>query len=558
MSLVWTPHPLLPIPTDEEFAVMEPAEIASYHVQHHTAIENSASDPYRYGFLLPNWRRSWEMWREYRTLLLLGANRSAKTTFGARTVVRALLENPGSTIYCFCQNESVSIEVQQAAVYQQLPTELKKKKTGDVHYISYSVQNGFTSKGFILPNGARCKFLYYTQFQQDQSILEGMELGSRAPEWVNVGAWCDEYLGGMELLDRLYLRLATRNAKLLLTFTPKDGITETVSNFIREAETIERRDAELLRTLHKQANCEVPYVQVNRKKNTAILYFHTKDNPWSGYESVVEMCAAKGDMNYTLTAAYGVPTKSYSTKFPKFSTAVNVKPREWIEKQIAEVVNPRTGKKTANTTRYQIIDPAGRKNWFMAWVAVAEDGTWFIYREFPDVPTYGRWAEPGKEGKWKPGEGAKGRGLGYKSYIELIGELEDGEEIYLRLIDPRLGAQRYQKDEGDSSIIDELNELDFIVTPAPGMEIEDGLQDLVDLMDYDTTRPIEWGTNRPYLYVSEECENIIEAFSEYTGDGGKNEPHKDPIDVLRYGASAKIDHVPEGSMEVTRVGAGGY
>lgn len=539
----WQPHELLKPPTAEEMAVMEPEELVTLHRLYHEAIENSVKDPYRYGFLLPNWKRSWEMWQEYRTLLLLGANRSAKTTFGARTVVKALIENAGSTIYCFCQNESVSIEVQQSAVYQQLPAELKKKNTGDVHYISYSAQNGFTGKGFILPNGSRCKFLYYTQFQQDQSILEGMELGSRRPTWVNVGAWCDEYLGGMELLDRLYLRLATRNAKMLLTFTPKDGITETVSNFIREAETLERRDAPLLRDLHKQANCEVPYVQVNRKKKTAILYFHTHDNPWSGYESVVEMCEAKGDVNYTLTAAYGVPTKSYSTKFPKFSTSVNVVKRDSIP--------------TKDVTLYQIIDPAGMKNWFMCWIAVDAAGCWWVYREWPDVPSVGRWAEPGKEGKWRPGEGAKGRGMGYKAYIETILELEDGEQIAERLIDPRLGASRFQRDDGDSCIMDELIELDFLVKPAPGMEIEDGLQDLLALMDYDQTRPID-GLNRPLFYVSEDCQNIIEALAEYTGEGGKNEAHKDPIDVLRYAASAKIDHIEEGSMYATCRGTGGY
>lgn len=553
--MIWQHHELLKPPSDEELAAMEPADLAALHLAYHEAIENSHRDPFRYGFLLPNWQRSWDMWQEFRTLLLLGANRSAKTTFGARTVVRALLENPGSTIYCFCQNESVSIEVQQAAIYQQLPAELKKKNTGDVHYISYSVQNGFTGRGFILPNGSRCKFLYYTQFQQDQSILEGMELGSRSAKWINVGAWCDEYLGGMELLDRLYLRLATRNAKLLLTFTPKDGITETVSNFIRDAVTVERREAPLLRDLHKQANCDVPYVQTNARKNTAILYFHTHDNPWSGYESVVEMCRSKNDANYTLTAAYGVPTKSYSTKFPKFSTAVNVVPADKIP--------------TKGVTIYQVIDPAGMKNWFMCWIAVDVTGTWWVFREWPDVPSVGRWAEPGKEGKWKAGEGAKGRGMGYKAYIELIYGLEGrtfkneadgwtgGENVAERLIDPRLGASRFQREDGDSCIMDELDELDFIVKPAPGMEIEDGLQDLVDLMDYDTTKPID-GTNRPHFYVSEECENIIEALAEYTGAGGKNEAHKDCIDVLRYGASAKIDHVPESLARRTYSGAGGY
>lgn len=525
--MIWQPHELLKPPSDEEMAVMEPADLVAIHQAYHEAIENSVRDPFRYGFLLPNWKRSWEIWQEYRTLLLLGANRSGKTSFGAKTVVKALLDNPKSTIYCFCQNESVSIEVQQAAIYNALPAELKKKNTGDVHYISYSAQNGFTSKGFILPNGSRCKFLYYTQFQQDQSILEGMELGSRSPEWINVGAWCDEFLGGMELLDRLYLRLATRNAKLLLTFTPKDGITETVSNYITGAETLERREAPLLREIHGQDKCEVPYAQVNPRKSTAILYFHTADNPWSGYESVVEMCRSKNDYKYTLTAAYGVPTKSYTTKFPKFG-AHNIIDPDKIP--------------THGITRYQIIDPAGKKNWSVAWICVAGDGTWYVENEWPDQQTVGPWIEPGKNGKWAPGDGAKGLGYGYRDYLEIFAEIEGKKEVFERLIDPRLGAQRYTKDEADSSIIDDLNDLDFIVKPAPGIEIEDGLQKLVDLMSYDDTRPID-GMNRPKFYVSSKCQNMILCLNEYTGDQGKDEPAKDFVDLCRYAAAAEIDHL---------------
>jgi len=157
----------------------------------------------------------------------------------------------------------------------------------------------------------------------------------------------------------------------------------------------------------------------------------------------------------------------------------------------------------------------------------------------------------------KPGEASRGLGYGYQRYIETISELEDGEEIFERLIDPRLGAQRFQRDDGDSCMMDELDNLDFIVKPAPGMEIEDGLQDLVDLMDYDTTKEIT-AMNRPYFYVSEDCQNIIEALAEYTGEGGKLEAHKDAIDVLRYAASAKIDHVPKSKLYASRVGTGGY
>lgn len=537
----WQKHELLKPPTDEEMAVMEPEELIELHRVYHEAIENSVKDPYRFGFVLPNWETAWKWWQDFRTLFLSGANRSGKTSFGAKSVVKALLENAGSTIYCFCQNESVSREVQQAAIYQALPAEMRKKKTGDVHYISYSAQNGFTSNGFILPNGSRCKFLYYTQFQQDQSILEGMELGSRNAAWLNIGAWCDEYLGGMELLDRLYLRLATRNAKLLLTFTPKDGITETVGNFIRSAQTVESRTAELVEVIHGQSNYKVPFIQTNKAKNTAIIYFHTKDNPWSGYESVVEMCRSKNNLSYTLTAAYGVATKTMTTKFPKFGEHNIMEPDALPKK---------------NFTRYQIIDPAGRKNWATAWIDVVEDGTWYISSEWPDE-SVGPWIESGKD-KWVPGEGAKGLGYGYRDYLEIFEDIEGkAVEVYERLIDPRLGAQRYQKADGDSSIIEDLNDLDFIVKPAPGIEIEDGLQKVIELMAYDENKPID-ANNRPKFYVSSRCQNMIQCLREYTGEGGKDEAAKDFVDLCRYAAAYGIDHVPQSMAASTYAGAGGY
>jgi hypothetical protein len=81
----------------------------------------------------------------------------------------------------------------------------------------------------VLPNGSKIIFKFYTQWMQDDTILEGMELGCREPVTHNVGAWLDEYLMGMDLIDRLYIRLATFNAKLLISFTPKDGRRKRLS-----------------------------------------------------------------------------------------------------------------------------------------------------------------------------------------------------------------------------------------------------------------------------------------------------------------------------------------
>src|SRR5688500_8289639 len=101
MTLTWKDHPLLPIPTDEEFAVMEPEEIVQYHRNHHEAISNAAKDPYRYGFKLKHWGKVEESLGIDDEALILGGNRSGKTEFSAWAVVKAAAENPDSEIFCF-------------------------------------------------------------------------------------------------------------------------------------------------------------------------------------------------------------------------------------------------------------------------------------------------------------------------------------------------------------------------------------------------------------------------------------------------------------------------
>ena len=462
------------------------------------------------------------------------SHNSGKTQWGAYSVVKAAVENPKSEIFCFAQTAEVSIRQQQSTVWDWLPAELRTKQTSANAYISYTKKNGFTDNSLILPNGSQIIFKTYSQYQNNPTILEGAELGSRSPKWHNIGVWLDEHLGGPELINTLRFRLATRNAKMLVTFTPIDGYTEVIKEYLDGATSIESREAELL-------NGElVPYVQRSKKRNASVHYFHSQDNPFGGYERIKETLVGR-PREEILIRAYGVPVKSHATKFPKFNKEVNV-------------VSPDTIP-TKNVTRYHIVDPAGAKNWFMAWIAVDASGTYWVYREWPGVDV-GDWAE-WRGGKWVAGEGAKGQGYGIRDYVELIKDLEGDEEILERLIDPRLGAAKYQSADGASSIIEDLNDEGIVCIPAPGLEIDDGLQALIGKMSFNATIPSD-SVNRPHFYVSEECENIIQALSEYTGDGGLKEAWKDPIDVLRYAAISGIDHVDGSHIAVTRQGAGGY
>lgn len=532
--MIWRKHAILTPPTDEEMAVMEAADLVELHRIYHEAIENAEKDPYHYGFRLPHWEKAEEQLKEVNEILALGGNRSGKTSWGSYCVVKAAVENPGSEIFCFAQTSEVSIRQQQSAVWGWLPAELRMKQTSSNAYISYTKKNGFTDNSLILPNGSQIIFKTYSQYQNNSTILEGAELGSRNPQWHNIGVWVDEYLLGPELINTLRFRLATRDSKMLVTFTPIDGWTEVIKEYLDGAKTIESREAELLK------GEVVPYVQRSKKHNASVHYFHSQDNPFGGYERIKDTLIGK-PREEILIRAYGVPMKSHATKFPKFNKVVNVVDPDKIP--------------TRNVTRYHVIDPAGAKNWFMCWIAVDESGTFWVYREWPGVDV-GDWAE-WRGGKWVPGEGAKGQGFGIRDYIELIEELEGEEEIFERLIDPRLGAAKYQVQDGSSSIIEDLNDAGMVCIPAPGLEIDDGLQALIGKMSWDTTKPQD-SVNRPHFYVSSECENIIAALSEYTGEGGLKEAWKDPIDTLRYAAISNLDHVDSNKSFVTTHGAGGY
>jgi hypothetical protein len=166
----------------------------------------------------------------------------------------------------------------------------------------------------------------------------------------------------------------------------------------------------------------------------------------------------------------------------------------------------------------------------MLWVAVDADDTWWVYREWPD---YDDWALPGGSAEGKPGPAQKGSRKGIRDYVELIRDLEGREEIFERFIDPRLGAAEKQSADGAVTIISQLDDEEMTVIPAPGVDIDNGLQLISNKLAYDESKEIS-SVNAPHLFVSERCANFIFAMQEYTAKGGKDEATKDPIDALRY------------------------
>ena len=245
-----TKHPIVEIPSDDVLAAAYEQggdkRVQELLEAREERIRQAETDPLNHGFELEHWKYAEEWLGKSLSVMCLGGNRSAKTTWGARTVVKAALDNPESIIVCFAQDEDASVRIQQSAVFKFLPPEFKQKQKGQVEYINYSVKNGFTGSSLIFPNGSQILFHKYSQFIANRAKFEGLELGSKDPKWHNVGLWLDEYLEDGDLVETMRFRLATRNSKMIQTWTPIDGHTPFVASYLKDAETLKTRPAELL------------------------------------------------------------------------------------------------------------------------------------------------------------------------------------------------------------------------------------------------------------------------------------------------------------------------
>ena len=381
---MFTDHPFLNAPSDEEIVLLaenDPSLLKSLYESHEGRIKASQEDPLRHGFNLEGWQRIEDGLENHNEVLALGGNRSGKTTGCAKLVMQSVVNNMDGHIVCFSQNEDTSIKIQQAAVWEMMPREFKRKTKSTEGYINYSMQNGFTAKSFIFPDTrTRVDFKTYTQFSNNHTLLEGFEFGFNKNDTLNIGAWLDEYLGDSTLVDTLRFRLATRNSKMLIGFTPIDGYTPFISDYLKNVETLQTKPACLLK------NREVPVKQYSPDRDASIIYLHSDENPFGGYSRIAKDLRGRSEEDI-LVRAYGVPVKSMTSLLPLFNTEINVlsKNPNKYGKTFPDISNKRL------FSCYQVVDPAGARNYVAIWAAVNERGEVYIRREWPDRNTYGEW-----------------------------------------------------------------------------------------------------------------------------------------------------------------------
>ena len=79
MELLFTPHPLIEAPTDEEILLLgesDPKALEELYRAREGLIKASQDDPLRHGFDLEGWDRIRQGLMEYNEVLALGGNRS--------------------------------------------------------------------------------------------------------------------------------------------------------------------------------------------------------------------------------------------------------------------------------------------------------------------------------------------------------------------------------------------------------------------------------------------------------------------------------------------------
>jgi hypothetical protein len=113
------------------------------------------------------------------------------------------------------------------------------------------------------------------------------------------------------------------------------------------------------------------------------------------------------------------------------------------------------------------------------------------------------------------------------------------EVIFRRLMDARAAANATARNDRAVTLLEECAEAGMDFEPVTGRggdgtdAIDEGVNLINDWLDFDTEKDLSF-TNKPRLYVSEECPDVIYALREWTGIDGKHGACKDPVDCVRY------------------------
>lgn len=427
-----TAHPILELPTLDQARTLLASEAGKASLvaglrRRQARIALAAEDPL-------NWTFEAETWADADRVLLtdaecyllgiFGGNRAQKTWYAIKRAVETAILVPRCKIGVCSESETASIATVQALVWHYIRRHYEhlNGKRHAVTSVNFSQKGGFTERKLIFPNGSE---IYFLTYNQDAGDFEGWEFGGPLDEYQNVsqrltlaladptgqldaafepislkawramgrtgipniGAVTDESQP-MSWLKMFSRRVKFRHAKLLWPFTPVKGITPAIKEMVgNSAVTIESRPSELLpgQNFPELPAGRMPYIRRCAMTGARAIYFFTMFNRFGPsatrtyYDEIKVLCAGKTS-EYIERVAYGYARDSVARAFPNFGPH-NVVKHEAI---------PALG------SNYFFFDPHGTRNFPMIWFRIvpSRPNSLYIYREWPDVATYGEWAVP--------------------------------------------------------------------------------------------------------------------------------------------------------------------
>lgn len=543
----------------------------------------------------------WTMRKAANDVVMLGGNGSGKTECQAKLAMEVLETKPRSEARCFSQNENTSVRYIQRAMARYLRPELRRiKSQGVTTKISYKEATGFSDNLFILPSGSAALFPTYKGYEQDTKSVEGGE--------ADVASWDEEAPG--DLLKTLRFRVHKKGGFIIGGFTPVDGYTETVGQYIEGGRIIECIPARLvvwdwwqrkwswgewLLPQHEELvkGCppgHVPFVIQSGESETQgrrfAVTFPTMFNPYTDVEGILSGTALRGEspvkgdkLSFALERIWGWATKKARKAFPNFGDV--------------HLVDPERVPRIESMTVWQWVDPHGERNWFMNWTGVDTQGNRWTFKEWPSGDI-GEWAVPGAkpDGKIGPAQ-TEGGGKAFDDYKRIIYEAEgwrpgaDGVwqmkpekpplqrlaegmrfddfdfgsfEVFDRQMDPRPADTELPSAKERKTYIDYMGDairgaegkvimagLDF--QSGPDCSVEEGKQWVNEWIcgGWDPQREAT-PMNKPKWYISKTCVNTIWALRTFTGADGQKGACKDPIDCLKGLSKTGIRFVAKGML----------
>lgn len=513
--------------------------IRAHLLEREKIMRNMDEDPLRYCYRPQSWKDAVELLKTAKEICALGGNRAGKSHWAAWHCCRLMVEKPGAIVWAFSESSASSKRDAQEFIWHYLPKEWKALNgtRSETTYIARKEKTGFSEESFIAPNGSRC---YFYNYEQQRMVIEGGQ----------VDLWWGDELMPLDWVVTLRGRTIDRKGKGILTFTPINGFSPTVGEYLTGASVERWADCHALpdfKCWKGGAPGKVPYIMRCLNPTHRVIYFQPIQNPYIDYDNLLGTWAGQS-RETILIRVHGVTAKASGNIFPRFG-AHNIVEPEAIPKE--------------NVTDYHYVDFAWNRKWFMLWFRVWElkgKKRVYVIREWPDLETWGEWAITSNrpDGDRGPAQVTLGWGpFDYRDEILRI-ELAEGINPYIRKGDARSGNLSIMNEEGQTSIIEMLGGGDpamdiYPVNATQGKYlITEGVNHVNQWLAYNEDKPIDVN-NEPMLYVSSRCQNLITCIKLWTGGSGPNSdkaPSKDPCDLLRYAAIEEIEHVTQDAYNI--------